>query len=426
MFKHDFHDPYNMEEYFQISDKTRTLEHQYTDLLTRKLRLETLLVEEDYNNLLVMHSELVSKARDSEDSYKKHINDLKTMIDKLNQDNAKKEDDIRRLTEENKNLMSTVQELEKKSKEESRQGERKIKGGKKGAGDLEEDEIWEVEGLKKMDEIHRIAKSLEGELQSNLSKLQEECIRYRGDTERMASEIEKLKLRNADNIEKINEIKENKADIEEKLKRLEEENARLAKEKICSDELRRSINEKDEIISALKENMKQKSELIEIQRRMIGGGPQESRVILNDDVCNVFDEEILKAEEGNDELELGDECNAMEEFWNDVPIKSKATMRKKPEGVASARRKTNAPKAEKIRRILPKAVTSIEKTKSDINTKVFDRVLDNKEISKTSETSRKLLTPGHLLKPENSSYFADLTFNNSSPVIKKDQLPKKR
>lgn len=425
MFKHDFHDPYKMEEYFQISDKTRTLEHQYTDLLTRKLRLETLLVEEDYNDLLVTYSELVSKTRDSKDSYKKQINDLKTMIDKLNQDNAGKEDEIRRLVEENKNLMSTVQKLDRKNKEEDRQEEKKSKGGKKGVGGFKEDEVWEIEGFKKMDEIHRIAKSVEDELQSNLRKLQEECIRYRGDTERMASEIEKLKLKNADSIEKIKEIKESKADMEDKLKRLEEENARLMKEKIYSDELRRSINEKDEIISALKENMKQKSEVIEMQRRMIGGELRESRVILNDDVCDVFDEEILKAEEGDDELELGDECNTMGQFWNDAPIKPKA-IRKKSGGPASTRRKTNVPKVEKARRILPKATTSIEKSKPDINTKVPDKILDNKETSKASEASRKLLAPGHLLKPENSSYFADLTFNNSSPVIKKDQLPKKK
>ncbi|KAG5860463.1 hypothetical protein KMI_01g00980 [Encephalitozoon hellem] len=413
-----------MEEYFQISDKTRTLEHQYTDLLTRKLRMETVLVEEDYNDLLATYLELVSKARDSEDDYKRQISDLKTMVDKLSQDNAGREDDIRKLMEENKNLVGVVQNLERRNKEEGEQ-EEKSKGGKKGAGCLKEEGLWEMEGFKKMDEIHRIAKSVEDELRSNLNRLQEECIRYRGDTEKMASEIEKLKLKNIESIEKIKEIKESRADLENKLKRLEEENTRLLKESVCFDELRRSISEKDEIISALRENMKQKSEVIEMQRKMIAEGPRESKIILNDDFCNIFDEGILKAEEGGDELELGDEYNTKGQPWSDAFAKPTAE-KMKAKGPVSIRRKASAPKVEKVRKIPSKVVKSMEKTRPDMDTRMEGGILDGKETPKTPEASKKLLTPGYLLRPENSSYFADLTFNNSSPIIKKDQLPKKK
>ncbi|ADM11970.2 uncharacterized protein Eint_080340 [Encephalitozoon intestinalis ATCC 50506] len=409
-----------MEEYFRISDRTRTLEHQYTDLLTRRLRFETLLVEEDYSNLLAAHEEFISKAKTSEDNYKEQIDGLKAMVDQLNHDMAEREDNIRRLMEENINLVSMVQRLEEKSKEDQ--------GVRKGLNELVEDRLWEAQDFKKMDEMHRIVKSVEDELRSNLSKLQEDCIRYRGDTERMSSEIEKLKLKNAEHIEKMKEIKESRSVLEDKMKKLEEENNRLMRENIHSDELRRFISEKDEIISALKENMRQKSEVIEMQKKMIASSPKESRVVLSNDVYNVFEED-LKAEESDGELELGDGYGTKEQLWNDISSQPKP-VGKSAKSLGSGRKKTAAPKREKTRKVPPKLTATIDRSnaRENADNKISGKLLDIQEAPKASEPSKKLFTPGFLLKPENSSYFADLTFNNSSPIIKKDQpnLPKKR
>ncbi|UYI26968.1 hypothetical protein J0A71_04g08130 [Encephalitozoon cuniculi] len=413
-----------MEEYFQISDKTRTLEHQYTDLLTRKLRLETLMVEEDYNSLVASHEELVTRTRASEDSYIRQIDDLKAMIDQLSCDGSKKEDEIRRLVEENEALTSTVQRLERKDKEKSaEEANRNRNKSLEGPG---EDGVWEAAGLRKMDEMHRIIRSVEDELRGNLSRLQEDCIRYKGDAERMRLEIEKLELKNAANVEKIREIKEDRAGLEDEVKRLGLENARLARENICSEELRRSISEKDEIISALKENMRQKSEMIEIQRKMIEDASRENGIVLNDDVCNVFDEDVLKAEESGDELDLGDGYGGKEQLWDGMAVKPRPVQKRASS--ASTRKKTGVPKRERSRKAPSKAAIDKSNNRTGIDDKMVSRPMENREVPTTAEASKRPFIPGSLLKPENSSYFADLTFNNSSPMIQKSHLnlPKKK
>lgn len=415
-----------MEEYFQISDRTRTLEHQYTDLLARKLRLETLLVEEDYNGLVASYEALASTPRD--DGLGEQIEELRAEVERLVDDKAGLESRLKGLEEEKKGLEGVVESLSRRI-EESEQSAPTGRSKRKGVRATEKDSLAEDEEARRMEEMYVTVKSVERELRSGLGRLQEECMRYKGDVERMSVEMAELRARNAESARAIEEMDRSKAELEEEMKGIVKENSRLAKENVCLDELRRSLGEKDEIISALKENMRQKSEMIEMQKRLGENASRKAKVVMSEDVCNVFDDEMLKAEDSGNGLDLDEYGGARteERLWDDIPIKPRSVGRKTT-GTAGVRRKTGVDKGEKVPKRGPKTVAAgTNRNKENIGNEAGGKSSAGSTTSRVAEPPR-IFALGGLLKPENSSYFADLTFNNSSPVIKKDQLdlPKKK
>lgn len=381
-----------MENYFQISDKTRILEQQYADVLARKLRMETELVEEDYSDLLAAYEDLVARAACDENKHRRRIDELGAVVDQLGREKTEGSDALVQMKREMEQLSRTREDEEKQSQKvlESLRSVRMDEDGTK------------------ISEICAVVRSVEKSLNSILNRPQEECDRHKSDLEKVRAEIAALREAREPGIEEslVNTLRK---EIEwlgslvesnmgrDELKQLREANARLLQENAVLGDAERRMKEKDEIIDALKERMKQKSDVIEAQKRQLE--MREKHVVSKENVLNVFDD-VLKAEEsGNDLVECDEK---IKDFWADVPIKPKSAKPVVPKKAAK-----NPRVRKPVNRANPKLVKPAKETPAE---------------------PKRLFVPGHLLKPENSSYFADLTFNNSSPIIKKTQFnpPKKK
>lgn len=446
-----------MEKYFQMSDKTRTLEQQYAGLLTKRSEIEIQLVEEDYNKLLVSYEELVTATRNDEDRHREQIDGLNALVDELNRNKAENEEMQVKLLEEKKHLADTIRELEEKKSRGLEEDKQSIKKLKKEVKEL--NEMLGKRGHSEISEVHAVLKSVKDNLENMLDKLQESHVLHKMELEKINEEVNMLKSRNVESVdeaknmkkdfgdivrrgvislkddvireireevEKLREIPEEKKCVsgpERELELLKEANLRLREENAVLSQNRKLMKEKDEIISALRENMKQKSELIDMQRTLIKGAGNEN-VVRGDDICNVFDEEIKAEESGNELLLLENECNnkGLEQNWKDVPVKPRLTKRKITTTATKVMDRDRKPASKPAHKPLRKP-NDAKKASSGINVEVPP------EVPKNGGMSGKFFVPGNLLKPENSSYFADLTFSNSSPVnIRKDKpsLPKKK
>ncbi|TBU18197.1 hypothetical protein CWI42_090380 [Ordospora colligata] len=445
-----------MDQYFRISDRTRTLEHQYMGILARKLKMEVLLVEEDYEELGRRYAELEEASSCMEEKYMEDMRKQNEEMGQLYHERDMMRMRIEEIDERNRCLMEELKDaLEKKRAEELRMMaeiskmnevmrtvETKINDEE--SNENVSNEVW-TSGMKRMDEIYEVVKAAEGKFCEILSKMQSECEMYKSSIEKMNTEMSEMRVRQSAGMKENEAMKESKMLIEEELKRVKCENEELndknMKLKEDSDALcraRRSLEEKDEIICALKENMKQKSEVIEMQKKIIEGGLQKS-VVSRDVVYNVFDD-VIEAEESGNDLMLDEGCASINEPYKEVQAE---------EGVYGMNAHvSNVNKGLKVlgnkqpaKRSVNLGVTKrVGMYKSKDMPKAQPKVVlhNNTKESKANDATgihgikkspvKRLLASGGLIMPENSSYFADLTFNNSSPVIKKDmsRFPKKK
>ncbi|KAH9410980.1 hypothetical protein HK407_09g13940 [Ordospora pajunii] len=448
-----------MDQYFQISDRTRTLEHQYMGVLARKLKMEVLLVEEDYQELERRYAELEGAMSYMKEEHMEEVGRQNEEIGRLCHERDLMRVKAEEMDERNRCLMEKLKEaLERKRADELRlmgeinkmnevvrETETRIKEDE--SNENVNNAMW-TSGMKRMDEIYEVVKAAESKLCEMLSNMQTECDKHKSSIEKMNAEMNEMRAKHAAGMKENEIIKESKMQAEEELKRVRHENEvlngknlKLMEDSDALCRVTRSLEEKDEIICALKENMKQKSEVIEMQKRMIESGAQKS-VVSRDVICNVFDD-IIEAEESGNDLMLDEGCADIDELGIDRQISgvgvyglnANVTSAKKDVGVITrkqpakksgslgAAKRSRMCKSKDALKAQPKVV--LQKNNNVKETKANDGA--SMPTIKKSPVKR-LLASGGLVMPENSSYFADLTFNNSSPVIKKDmsRLPKKK
>lgn len=453
-----------MEEYFRISNETRTLEQQYTDILVSKLRLETELVEEDYCIVAMNHREEIRRMEDDESRRREEVESLREVVEQLSRDKIEKEESVVQLIQEKEDLTDKLEKLQDRMGRENGEGRENVKKLKKEIKDLGEVLKKKEQECVKMEELNSVLRSAEGNLQEIVRRLQEDGGRWQEGLDRIGVEIGALKSseesirqikemaselvqlgredRSAQCVNEIVEVMRKEVDqvrgdilrmisscgISEEVKELRESNRRLREENAALAQNQRLMVEKDQVINVLKEGMKQKDEVIGIQRKAMEGMKTEAR---REGVLER--EDVPRGESDNGLVSLENEYNIgkknVERLWDDVPIRPKPSQQKIETN--TSRKRTVAAKEKRPGvRGGPKA--SGQATKKNVAKRSEPaKSAECKEVPTNEAPAtqpKKLVAPVSLLKPENSSYFADLTFNNSSPIIKKSRFnpPKKK
>jgi hypothetical protein len=378
-----------MDEYFQISDKTRTLEHQYATLLSEKQRLETLLVEEDFFELYSRCEELERNMSEIDvNKYEREIRELRAQINILNERSTMSDNLAEKLTREKEELAVQLQrEASKKDvagdKKAIKELSKEIKDlGRVLTGGAEGDVYALLQGIKR--ELEALgAMSLSAE-----NKAENELMMY--------------KTRETESACKVKELTR-------EVDRLKKENGKLV--------LRES-----EAIGAMRNELK---ELMEKQAVLLDAKPKgvEGAVVKREMVLDASGvEELL-----DPEIDVGRPWD----FTAPGPMKKRPAaaeprrMQRKslmPTGTESLKPSVGPRKALKksIKSAEPPPPGPAEEPENIKNTK------DSEAVPKPA-TVNKSYVPASLLRPENSSFFADLSFNNSSPIVKNPKLnpPKK-
>jgi chromosome segregation ATPase len=342
-----------MDEYFQISDKTRTLEHQYATLLNEKQRLETALVEEDF---LELHSKYEGLARCVSEidvnKYEQEIEELKTQVDSLGKRKVESDHHIVRLNREKEDL---AEQLRRES------------------SSAEDKEL--LRGLGK--EVKHLSSLLGGSMSGDVHVVLQDIKREIEALGAKAAEEQMKKDAEMGNI--LKELGTYRRSDKEYLRRIEE----LTRE---VDELRREnrrLTEKQALLPGAEDLKSRKEKGVETRKEVTS------------DAFTVEDKMLCPE-------------TYVEEPWN-ITLPKPKPVRKK---VVSQKR---AQASSQVKGAKP------------ADAQPAKAVLEPENINNVITDIKKAYVPASLLKPENSSFFADLSFNHSSPVVKNPRInpPKK-
>jgi chromosome segregation ATPase len=435
------------EVYNQVFSATRALEYEYNSLFLQKQRLELNLFKREYGKLRKENDELREtlegrnedlfgmqqeleglkiQIQSSLDGGKELEGEYKYDIEQLKKENAKNIEELKSTYEEkmaalkgsisakvengsNEVLHSALKEVQEKNKEL-----------------LKESQALRGEKIR----LENLLKATTSERDASLKSckdLESSNIKLRMENAALKGIEEKCELLNANN-SKVNEIIAGLDKRDAKIDKLHLEVCKLRDEGVRLREPEKVMKEKDGMISILKDHLKQKEDIILLQKRLIS---------LQEDGENI----------ANNPAGVSSETHGATSMQEDNPI----SLAKEPLPAVKDTKKDPMKRPTKRKTVTVKKVMSKRKrdstppnTLSTNDTPVPEgRKLDSFSAKKEKDGGKpKECVPPReegnsntardpkrkVLLPENTSFFANLTFTDSSPAVKKDVFrdPKKR
>ncbi|KAF7684586.1 hypothetical protein TCON_0228 [Astathelohania contejeani] len=386
----------------------------------RKKKEETKKIEGELKTKIDHIKKLEAELKTSTNMIKK----LEGRIDEIREETESelkiKEREIARLEELNKGVLK--QKIDNTKRLEDKRMEDIIKEKEKEIGKLKKEleklknSRDEESKIRESDDIIKLSKEKENFLRSELDeKYRNEIIFYEEKLKLEKHEMEEIK-------NKYEKLKDDYRNLESRLKDqfpfqrkeidyfkdLKKELFNIKEEReVVKKEYESRINEKMEIIELLKNHLKDREEVIDLQRNLLKNQKLDDwkyDVIMSD---NIKKEEPLEVKENFEVVANKQVTNPIVEKINPVITKKREYKRKKVnlEKNKAALNEEVAPLTNKISDAKKPFLPTTKKLKSTINNLINGQNLP--------ESKNEVSTP------DNSSFFANLTFTDSSPIIKK-------